>query len=108
MSLAIKCCTKCVAACFQDIFGSKNGFQGQKNVHNGSEQSGDVPRVFVKCVGVGVGVGVGRGRWAWALGVGVGRGACKTSIEAWVAFFIFFVNFDIVTVRKVNLQFVGQ
>jgi hypothetical protein len=60
MSLAIKCCTKCVAACFQDIFGSKNGFQGQKNVHNGSEQSGDVPRVFVKCVGVGVGVGVGR------------------------------------------------
>ena len=57
MSLAIKCCTKCVAACFKDIFGSKNGFQGQKNVHNGSEQSGDVPRVFVKCVGVGVGVG---------------------------------------------------
>ena len=56
MSLAIKCCTKCVAACFKDIFGSKNGFQGQKNVHNGSEQSGDVPRVFVKCVGVGVGV----------------------------------------------------
>ena len=52
MSLAIKCCTKCVAACFKDIFGSKNRFQGQKNVHNGSEQSGDVPRVFVKCVGV--------------------------------------------------------
>ena len=80
MSLAIKCCTKCVAACFQDIFGSKNGFQGQKNVHNGSEQSGDVPRVFVKCVGVGV---------------GRGRGACKTSIEAWVAFFIFFLLISI-------------
>ena len=77
MSLAIKCCTKCVAACFQDIFGSKNGFQGQNNVQNGSKQSGDVPRVFVKCVGVGV-------------GVGRGRGACKTAIEAWVAFFNFF------------------
>ena len=81
MSLAIKFCTKCFAACFQDIFGSKNGFQGQNNVQNGSKQSGDVPRVFVKCVGVGVGVGVGRGR---------GRGACKTAIEAWVAFFNFF------------------
>jgi hypothetical protein len=93
MSLAIKCCTKCVAACFQDIFGSKNGFQGQKNVHNGSEQSGDVPRVFVKCVGVGVGVGVGR---------------VKPRLKrGWRSLF-FFVNFDIVTVRKVNLQFVGQ
>jgi hypothetical protein len=47
---------------------------------------------------VGVGVGVGRG-----------RGARKTAIEAWVAFFNFFVvNFDVVTARKVNLQFVGQ
>ena len=30
----------------------KNGFQGQNNVQNGSKQSVDVPRVFVKCVGV--------------------------------------------------------
>ena len=37
---------------FQAIFGSKNGFQGQNNVQNGSKQSDDVPRVFVKCVGV--------------------------------------------------------
>ena len=48
MSLSINLCSKSVAACFQDIFGSKNGFQGQNNVQNGSKQSGDVPRVFVK------------------------------------------------------------
>ena len=62
---------------FSRHFWVKNGVQGQKNVQNGSKQSGDVPRVFVKCVGVGV-------------GVGRGRGACKTAIEAWVAFFNFF------------------
>ena len=27
MSLAIKLCTNCVVACFQDVFGSKNEFQ---------------------------------------------------------------------------------
>jgi hypothetical protein len=46
--------------------------------------------------------GVGRGRvfWAWA---------CKTATEAWVAFFIFFfVNFGVVSVRKVKLQFLAQ
>ena len=69
--------------------------------------------MFVKCLGVGVsvGVGVGRGRgrgrgrgcWCWALAL-----ACKPATEAWVAFFIFFVNFDVVTVRKVNSQFLGQ
>jgi hypothetical protein len=63
--------------------------------------------MFVKCLGVGVGVsvgvgvGVGRGRRCWAL-------ACKTATEAWVAFFIFFVNFDVVSVRKVNLQCLAQ
>ena len=39
MSLSINLCSKSVAACFQDIFGSKNGFQGQNNVQNGSKQS---------------------------------------------------------------------
>jgi len=87
MSLAIKFCTKCVEACFQDIFGSKNGFQGQNNVQNGSKQSGDVPRVFVKCVGVG---------------------RVKQRLKRGWRSLIFFVNFDVVTVRKVNLQFVGQ
>jgi hypothetical protein len=101
MSLAIKFCTKCVAACFQDVFGSKNGFQGQNNVQNGSKQSGDVPRVFVKCVGVGVGVGLG-------VGVGVGVGRVKHRLKRGWRSLIFFVNFDVVTVRKVNLQFVGQ
>ena len=59
--------------------------------------------MFVKCLGVGVGVGRGRGRgcWCWAW-------ACKTATEAWVACFNFFVNFDVVTVRKLNSQFVGQ
>ena len=46
---------------FRTFLGQKNGFQGQNNVQNGSKRSDDVPRVFVKCVGVGVGVGVGRG-----------------------------------------------
>jgi hypothetical protein len=41
-----------------------------------------------------LGVGVGRGRWA-----------CKTAIEAWVAFFIFFVSFDAVTVKQVKNGF---
>ena len=48
------------------------------------------------CVGVGVGFGVGRGR---RRGRARGRG--------WRLSF-FFVNFDVVTVRKVSLLFVGQ
>jgi len=53
--------------------------------------------MFVKFVGVGV----GRGRWAWAW-------VCKTAIEAWVAFFIFFVSFDAVTVGKVKNGFYSR
>ena len=44
---------------FRTFLGQKHEFQGQNNVQHGSKQSDDVPRVFVKCVGVGVGVGVG-------------------------------------------------
>ena len=52
-------------------------------------------------LGVGVGVRRGRGCWAWAW-------ACKTATVAWVAFFICFVSFDAVSVRKVNIQFLAQ
>ena len=59
-----------------------------------------------------LGVGVGRGRWAWALGVGVcvgvGRGRLKQRPKRGWRFFIFFVNFDVVSVRKVNFQFLAQ
>ena len=59
--------------------------------------------MFVKCLGVGVGVGVGVGR-----GRGRGRGRVNQRLKRGWRFFIFFVNFDVVTVRKVNSQFLGQ
>ena len=48
---------KMCCSVFSRHFWVKKRVSGSKHVHNGSEQSGDVPRVFVKCVGVGVGVG---------------------------------------------------
>ena len=45
----------------------------------------------------------GRGCWAWAWGVGVGVGVGVGGVC-----YFFFVNFDVVTVRKVSLLFVGQ
>ena len=50
-----------------------------------------------------LGVGVGRWCWAWAWGVGVGVGRGR----GWRLLF-FVVNFDVVTVRKVSVLFVGQ
>ena len=41
MSVALKLCINCVPASFQAIFGSKNGFQGQNNVQNGSHQKNE-------------------------------------------------------------------
>ena len=66
------------------------------------------------------------GCWAWAWGVGIGRGALVLGVGVGVGLvlgvgvgvgvrvgvggvcYFFVVVFDVVTVRKVNLLFVGQ
>ena len=54
-------------------------------------------------LGVGVGVGVGVDVCVGVgVGVGVGRGRVNQRLKRGWRFLFFFVNFDVVSVRKVN------
>ena len=71
-------------------------FLGQKTVSRFKITFKMVLISRMKGVGVGVGVGVGKG-------VGV-----KQRLKRGWRFLFFFVSFDAVSVRKVNLQFLAQ
>ena len=74
MIVAMELCIKCVLACFQAIFGLKTG----------SRVKITFKMVLMSRMTVKACLWSGRGCqcWAWA---------CKTSIEAWVAFLFIFL-----------------